>query len=72
MKIVKKIIGDWVFVFVVLLLLVNLISFISIKFFDKDYPNILNYTYFIVQTGSMVPSVNVGDMVVVNITKDMN
>ena len=44
---------------------------IQINVFHNDYANLFGYTFFEVATGSMYPTIEVGDIVVVNITKDV-
>lgn len=55
----------------IVLLIINIISVFSIKILKNDYPKIFGFSNFAVLTGSMEPTINVGDEVIVKITKDV-
>ena len=44
----------------------------QIKIQKKEYANIFGYSFFEVATGSMSPTIEVGDVVITKITKDVN
>lgn len=44
----------------------------QIKVLKSDYANIFGYTFFEVATGSMSKAIEVGDVVIVKITKEVN
>lgn len=48
-----------------------LYSFIQLVVLEKDYVNYFGYTVFEVQSGSMAPTVNVNDMLLVKLTDDI-
>lgn len=52
-----------------LILIVTIYNDIQVKAFNKDYADFFGYTTFEVQTGSMVPSINVNDLVIVKLDK---
>lgn len=44
----------------------------QVKIQKKDYANLFGYSFFEVATGSMKPTIQIGDVVIVKITKDVN
>lgn len=58
-------------VILVIIIIINLISIVSVKIMKNPYPNVFGYSYFTVISGSMKPTINVGDEVIVKITKDI-
>lgn len=71
MKKVKKILFTIVTVILVILLAYNIYNFIMIKVLKHDVATINGYTMLEVVSGSMKPTINVGDMIIIN-TKDKN
>lgn len=71
---VEKIIS---FILNVLLIIVTIIIIIGfyyiyqIKIVKNDYANLFGYTFFEVATASMYPTIEIGDIVVVEITKEI-
>lgn len=51
------------------ILIVTIYNDIQVKAFNKDYADFFGYTTFEVQTGSMVPAININDLVIVKIDK---
>lgn len=70
MKYLKKII-DILIVITIVILLIVMYGYIEKYVFKKDYINYFGFTIFEVASGSMAPSINVGDIVVVKFTKDI-
>lgn len=71
MKIVKRL-GIGIVTFVLVLLLVfNVYNFVSVKVLQKGLASIGGYAILEVVTGSMEPTIHVGDMIVIN-TKEIN
>lgn len=71
---IKKIqsIFKWILiVFLGIILLINVMSFLSLHVFHNHYSNLFGYTYFVVATGSMQESIREQDIVIVKITKDI-
>lgn len=71
MKRVKKIIISIITVLVSLLLVYNLYNFFCIKILKHDLATINGYAVLEVVSGSMEPTIHVGDMIIIN-TKDNN
>lgn len=73
-KIINKISGiilNILLVIVTLLIIVGAYYLIQINVLNNDYANIFGYTFFEVATGSMADTIEVGDAVVVELTKDV-
>lgn len=71
MKKVKKILFTIVTVILVILLAYNIYNFIMIKVLKHDVATVNGYAMLEVVSGSMKPTINVGDMIIIN-TKDKN
>lgn len=56
---------------VVVCIFFALYSFVQLVVLEKDYVNYFGYTVFEVQSGSMAPTVNVDDMLLVKLTDDI-
>ena len=71
----SKIIG---YILDVLIIIVSIIIFVGIyyifqiKILKNDYSNIFGYTFFEVATGSMANTIEIGDVVVVELTNEVN
>lgn len=63
----KKILNIFIFLIFGIIIVFNLISIVSIKILQKNYANFFGYTYFEVQTGSMIPTINVDDVIIVKL-----
>ena len=67
-KILNKIVKIVVNVLVVILtvaIFFSIYNLISLKILHKDYSNIIGYSMFEVVTGSMEPTLNVGDLIII-------
>lgn len=74
MKKVTKILGyilNLLIVFVVIIMIIAIYYIVQIKVLNKPYANIFGYTFFEVATGSMEPTINVGDIIIVKLTNDV-
>lgn len=71
MKIFKKIIFGIFSVFVALILIYNIYNFICINMLDKKITTVFGHGMLEVVSGSMEPTIHVGDIVVIN-TKNKN
>lgn len=61
------------FVFIALLLLILSIYYVfQTKIMKKGYANLFGYTMFEVATGSMTGSIEIGDIVIVKLTKEIS
>ena len=70
-----KIIGyilNILLIIITLLILVGIYYITQIKILKNDFANLCGYTFFEVATGSMENTINIGDVVIVNLTKDVN
>ena len=73
-KVVNKIIGivlNILLIIVTLIILVGIYYLVQIKVFNNDYANIFGYTFFEVATGSMADTIEIGDVVIVELTADV-
>ena len=74
MKIISKIIEtilNIIIIFVLMILLIALYYVAQTKIMHKDYANIWGYTGFEVITGSMSGTIEVGDVVIVKLTNEI-
>ena len=70
-KVLKKlcnIILDILIVICGLVLLISIYNNVQVNVFKKDYADFFGYSTFEVQTGSMVPAINVSDLIIVKKT----
>lgn len=74
-KVLKAILNLIINILVIIALIILLISIYYLfqtKILKKDYVNICGYTIFEVATGSMSGTIEVGDVIIVKLTKDVN
>lgn len=71
MGVIKKIFKVIIYAFLTLIMVICLIASITPKIYKTNYPVILGYTYFEVSTGSMMPELEIGDLIIVKITDDV-
>lgn len=72
--VINRIIGiilNLLLVLVFILIIIGVYYLMQIKVFGNKYGNIFGYTFFEVATGSMADTIEIGDAVVVKITKDI-
>ena len=67
MKVAKRIIKYITYLLLSILVLFSLYTVVMTKIFHEPYVNVFGYTYFVVATGSMSGTVEVGDVVFVRI-----
>ena len=75
MKILEKIIHAILNVLILIIfivLLVILYNYAQLQIFHKDYTNLFGYAVFEVSTGSMRETLNIYDVIIVKITKDVD
>ena len=75
MKKLSKILGYILNILIILVTIIIMLAiyyFIQIKVCNKPYANIFGYTFFEVATGSMEPTIDVGDVIIVKITNEVN
>lgn len=66
MKIIKRLFLTIVSLILIALLLFNVYNFISIKVLKKDLTNVFGYSLLEVVSGSMEPTIHVGDLILIN------
>jgi len=71
MKLIKKIVKSIASIFLVLLVLLCVYTFIVTDIMKKDYVNVFGYTYFVVATGSMSGTIEVDDIILVKLDNDV-
>ena len=65
MKKIKKIIASILFLFLALFLFLNLYNFICLKILKQDLTSLFGYSVLEVVSGSMEPTLQVGDLIVI-------
>lgn len=73
-KIMNRVIGyilDCLIIIVSIIIMIGVYYIAQIKILKNEYANIFGYTFFEVATGSMFPTIEIGDVVIVKITKDV-
>ena len=73
-KIINKIstiILNILLVIVSILIIIGIYYLVQIKVLNNSYANIFGYTFFEVATGSMSNTIEIGDVVIVKITKEV-
>ena len=66
-KIISKILTIFLVIITALFVMLAIYNFISVKLLHKDYSNIFGYTYFEIVSGSMSPTIEKGDMILVKL-----
>ncbi len=69
-KIIAKIIGNIVLSILVMVILIMLYCYYQVDIQKKEYVNLFGYSFFEVISGSMSPTIEIQDLVIVKITKD--
>ena len=71
LKIVSKIFFSVITIVLLLLVVMVVYNFFQISVLNKKYSNLFGYTFFEVTTGSMSNTIEINDVVIVKITKDI-
>jgi len=71
MKILRNIILDIIIVFLTLVVICIISGFVQLNVLNKDYFDIFGYTIFNVETGSMNPIIQIGDIIIVKLTDNI-
>lgn len=66
MKVVKKIISIIIWILLFIVVAFNLYSFISTRVLEKEFTTINGYTMLKVDSGSMEPRIQVGDIIIID------
>lgn len=69
-KIITRVITTILSIITFLLMLLAAYNFFSVKILKNDYPNIFGYTFFEVISGSMSPSIEKWDLILVKLDTD--
>ena len=68
---ILKFLSRIIIIFFVIILIIVIYNLIQSNIQLKSYPNILGFTFFEVATGSMEPTIDAGDVVIVKLTKEV-
>lgn len=68
---ITKVIFNTILVILTIIALILIYNIIQMKISDREYMNIFGYSLFQVQTGSMSGTMEIGDIIVVKITQDV-
>ncbi len=71
LKIVSKIFFSVITIALLLVVVMVVYNFFQISVLNKKYSNLFGYTFFEVTTGSMSNTIEINDVVIVKITKDI-
>ncbi len=66
MKVIKRVLVTCLTTLLVILLVINIYSFISIKLMKKDLATVFGYSTLEVVSGSMEPTIHVGDLIFID------
>lgn len=69
---ILKILFNGVIILITLLLIIAIYCVMKINFSEEEYANFFGYTYFEVTTGSMSGAIEINDVIIVKITKDVH
>ena len=72
MKKISKFIINLICTITLIVIILGTSYVVQITIMNKKYANVLGYSLFEVLTGSMLPTINIGDDVFVKISKDIN
>lgn len=68
---IVKIVTNILMFFVAIIVFFALYNFFVLNILNKSYVNFFGYTFFDVATGSMAEQINIDDVIIVKITKDV-
>lgn len=74
-NIIKKILkslNSIIYIILLAIVIILIYNIIQISVFNKPYMNIFGYSLFQVKTGSMSGTIEIGDIIVVKLTKDVS
>ena len=75
LKIIEKIVSAILNILLIMVTIIIGIGFYyiyQIEIVKNDYANIFGYTFFEVATGSMSPTIEIGDVIITKITKEVS
>lgn len=68
---IAHIILNIIIVFIFLMVIIVGYNYVQLQIMNKDYTNFFGYTVFEVSTGSMAKTLNIYDIIIVKLTKDV-
>ena len=71
MKKILKVLEIIFRIILIFVIIINVISIVSMKIMKNGYPNVFGYSYFSVISGSMSPKIEIGDELIIKLTKDV-
>lgn len=71
MKKISKLLLNLICIITVIIIILGISYILQITIMNRKYANVLGYSLFEVLTGSMSPTINIGDDVLIRITKDI-
>lgn len=71
LKTTGKIVSNVIYVILSIIIVVLIYNIIQMSLLDKPYMDILGYSFFQVKTGSMSGTLEIGDIIIVKLTKDV-
>jgi len=66
LKRIKKVVSKVSSILIIILLTISLYNFVSIKLLKKDLVEVFGYAMLEVVSGSMEPTIGVGDLIIIN------
>ena len=71
LKNIFRILFNIIIVLLVLVVIVVAYNFVQISILNKQYASFFGYTFFEISTGSMADTIEISDVIIVKITKDV-
>lgn len=69
---IAKVIINFVYVLLAIIVIILIYNIIQVSILNKPYMDILGYSIFQVKTGSMAGTIEIGDIIVVKLTKEVS
>ena len=70
-KLITKIIVNFIYTILAIIVIILIYNIIQISMFNKSYMDIFGYSFFQVKTGSMSGTMEIGDIIIVKLTKEV-
>lgn len=71
LNLITKIIINITYTILAIIVTILIYNIIQVSIFNKPYMNIFGYSFFQVKTGSMSGTMEIGDIIIVKLTKDV-
>lgn len=72
LKVILTVLFNVITIFIFIFLVMAIYGFIQVNIQKKEYVDIFGYTFFEIETGSMENTLNIGDAVIVKLTKNIS